>query len=169
MVTVPPPPGPSPVDPPSPTPPSPAPAGPADAEPPLAAIRSTPLSVEEVLAAVADPGSGGHALFAGTVRDDDEDRPVTSLRYEAHPGAERVMAAVVARVREATGVRRVAALHRVGELAVGDLAVVVAASAAHRAEALEAARRLIDEIKAEVPIWKLQRFAAGEEEWVGSP
>ena len=62
-----------------------------------------------------------------------------------------------------------AAVHRTGELAVGDLAVVVAVSCAHRGDAFDAARSLIDTLKAEVPIWKHQRFADGEEEWVGSP
>jgi molybdopterin synthase catalytic subunit len=62
-----------------------------------------------------------------------------------------------------------AAVHRVGDLVVGDLAVVVAAGAAHRAEAFAAARQLIDDLKAEVPIWKHQRFADGTQEWVGAP
>jgi molybdopterin synthase catalytic subunit len=135
----------------------------------LVAIRRTALSVEEVLAAVAGDAVGGTAVFAGAVRDDDDGRGVLSLRYEAHPSAERLMASVVAEVLEQVGVLHVAAVHRVGELAVGDLAVVVAAGAVHREEAFVAARLLIDRIKAEVPIWKLQRFASGRDEWVGSP
>lgn len=135
----------------------------------LAALRSEPLSAGEVLAAVGDDGSGGAVLFVGTVRDEDAGRAVTSLRYEAHPDAERRLREVAQRVAETAGVRRAAAMHRVGELKIGDIAVITAVSAAHRAEAFEAARRLIDEIKAEVPIWKLQRFDDGSDEWVGAP
>lgn len=135
----------------------------------LVALRDGALSIEEVLAAVGDDGSGGAVLFVGTVRDHDGGRAVSSLRYEAHPGAERIMAEVTARVAGEPGVRRAAAVHRVGELKVGDLAVVVAVSCAHRGEAFDAARRLIDEIKATVPIWKLQRFDDGSDEWVGAP
>lgn len=135
----------------------------------LVELRDTALSVEEVLRAVGDDGSGGAVLFVGTVRDHDGGRAVTSLRYEAHPDAERLMAEVAARVAAEPGVRRVAALHRVGELKIGDIAVAVAVSGSHRAEAFDAARRLIDEIKATVPIWKLQRFDDGSDEWVGAP
>jgi molybdopterin synthase catalytic subunit len=135
----------------------------------LVALRSDVVSVDEVLAAVGDDGSGGTAVFVGTVRDADDARRVLSLRYDAHPSAETVMAGVVRRIAAAPDVRRVAAVHRVGELAVGDIAVVVAAACGHREAAFIACRRLIDEIKAEVPIWKLQRFADGDDEWVGSP
>jgi molybdopterin synthase catalytic subunit len=135
----------------------------------LAALREEALSVDEVLAAVGDDGSGGAVLFVGTVRDHDEGRGVASLRYEAHPAAERLLAEVVERIAAEPAVRRVAALHRIGELKIGDIAVVVAAAGAHRAEAFDAARRLIDDIKSTVPIWKLQRFADGSDEWVGSP
>jgi molybdopterin synthase catalytic subunit len=107
--------------------------------------------------------------FTGLVRATDGGRDVTALEYTAHPTAlaqlTRVAEAVVADVP----VVRVAALHRVGRLDVGDVAVVVAASAAHRDEAFTAARRLIDDLKATVPIWKDQRFSDGTQEWVGTP
>jgi molybdopterin synthase catalytic subunit len=135
----------------------------------LVDIRSEPLSVEEVLAAVDDPGAGGVVSFTGLVRASDRGREVTTLGYSAHPTALALMTEVVARIGETPGVVEVAALHRVGLLAVGDVAVVVAASAAHRDEAFVACRRLIDEIKAEVPIWKHQVFGDGTEEWVGTP
>ncbi|HUR51523.1 MAG TPA: molybdenum cofactor biosynthesis protein MoaE [Mycobacteriales bacterium] len=132
-------------------------------------VRDAPLSVEEVLAAVADPAAGGVVSFTGLVRTTDGGREVASLSYSAHPSAlaelQRVAEAVVAELP----VVRVAALHRVGDLEVGDVAVVVAASAAHRDEAFVAARRLIDDLKATVPIWKDQRFTDGTQEWVGSP
>jgi molybdopterin synthase catalytic subunit len=135
----------------------------------LLELREAPLSVDEVLAAVRAPGVGGTAVFVGSVRDDDEGRGVRQLGYSAHPTAEAVMREVADRVSAACPGVLLAAVHRVGDLAVGDLAVVVAAGAAHRAEAFEAARRLIDDLKHQVPIWKHQRFADGTEEWVGAP
>ena len=137
----------------------------------LLAIRSTPLSVDEVFAAVGDPAAGGTALFTGTVRDHDghaEGAAVTSLEYTAHPTAEAELRRVAAAVAADFPVRALAAVHRVGELAVGDLAVVVAVACPHRAEAFVACRRLIDDLKREVPIWKHQTFADGSQEWVGA-
>jgi len=135
----------------------------------LIAVRESELSVDEVRAAVADPAAGGIALFAGTVRDTDHDQGVTGLSYSAHPSA----AAELRRVAEAIAgkypVIGIAAVHRVGDLAIGDLAVVLAVSCPHRAEAFDACRDLIDILKASVPIWKHQRFDDGTAEWVGSP
>ena len=132
-------------------------------------MRESELSVDEVRAAVADPAAGGIALFAGTVRDTDHDQGVTGLSYSAHPSA----AAELRRVAEAIAgkypVIGIAAVHRVGDLAIGDLAVVLAVSCPHRAEAFDACRDLIDILKASVPIWKHQRFDDGTTEWVGSP
>lgn len=135
----------------------------------LSAIRDKPLSVAECLAAVGDPAAGGTALFVGTVRDADDGRPVTALEYSAHPSAETVLGEVAAAVGRAEPVTALAVVHRVGSLVVGDLAVVVAAAAPHRAEAFAAARRLIEDVKAHVPIWKHQTFADGTDEWVGTP
>jgi molybdopterin synthase catalytic subunit len=134
----------------------------------LAELRDSPLSVDEVLAAVAHPGAGGTAMFVGTVRDEDHRRAVTSLGYSAHPQAVDALRTVLDKVAAEYDVRAIAALHRVGDLAVGDLAVVVAAACPHRAEAFEACRKLIDDLKAQVPIWKHQAFADGETEWVGA-
>jgi molybdopterin synthase catalytic subunit len=132
-------------------------------------IRETALSVDEVLTAVADPAAGGIALFVGTVRDEDGGRGVTTLDYEAHPGALDALRAVAEKVAADFPVRGVAAVHRVGALAIGDLAVVVAVACPHRGEAFDAARRLIDELKATVPIWKHQAYVDGSESWVGTP
>jgi molybdopterin synthase catalytic subunit len=135
----------------------------------LIAIRETALSVDEVRDAIADPAAGGEVLFVGTVRDNDADKGVIGLSYSAHPTAEaelrKVTESVVAKFPDVIGV---AAVHRIGDLAVGDLAVVVGVSCAHRAEAFHACHALIDELKATVPIWKHQRFADGTDEWVGS-
>ncbi len=134
----------------------------------LAELRAGPLSVDEVLAAVADPSVGGTALFVGTVRDHDGGRGVTALEYSAHPSAQEQMRAIAERAAAGSPGVLVAAVHRVGELAVGDAAVVVAASAPHRAEAFEVGRRLIDDLKHEVPIWKHQQFDDGTQEWVAN-
>ena len=124
-------------------------------------IRDRELSLDEVRAAVAGPGAGGIALFAGAVRDTDHDQGVTGLSYTAHPVAEMIA--------EKFNVLGVAAVHRVGDLAIGDLAVVAAVACAHRGEAFDACRELIDVLKASVPIWKHQRFTDGTSEWVGTP
>jgi len=135
----------------------------------LIAVRESELSVDEVRAAVADPAAGGIALFAGAVRDTDHDRGVTGLSYSAHPLATDELRRVAEVVAEKYPVIGIAAVHRVGDLAIGDLAVVLAVSCPHRAEAFDACRDLIDILKASVPIWKHQRFDDGTAEWVGSP
>jgi molybdopterin synthase catalytic subunit len=134
----------------------------------LLAIRDTPLSLDEVYAAVADEAAGGTTLFVGTVRDHDGGKPVTSLDYSTHPSAELELRRVADRVVADFPVRALAAVHRYGQLAIGDIAVIVAVSCPHRADAFAAARRLIDDLKHEVPIWKHQLFADGDEEWVGA-
>lgn len=135
----------------------------------LLAIREEPLSVDEVFAAVSDAGAGGVVLFVGTVREQDGGRAVSALGYSAHPSVEGELRAVAEEVAAAHPVRALAAVHRVGDLAVGDLAVVVAAACPHRGEAFAAARMLIDELKSRVPIWKHQAFDDGSDEWVGLP
>lgn len=132
-------------------------------------IRAEALSVAEVLAAVGDPAAGGTAVFVGTVREQDGGREVSTLGYSAHPSARQVLTELAADVALAHGVTALAAVHRVGDLVVGDLAVVVAVATPHRGEAFEACRELIDRLKAEVPIWKHQVFGDGGQEWVGSP
>jgi molybdopterin synthase catalytic subunit len=134
----------------------------------LIAIRDCPLSVDEVREAVADPAAGGIALFAGTVRHNDQNREVTALSYSAHPSAEAELRKVAEKVAADFPVHGLAAVHRVGDLRIGDVAVVVAVSSKHRAEALDCCRKLIDAIKQSVPIWKHQFFGDGSDEWVGS-
>lgn len=129
-------------------------------------LRDEPLSVDEVRAAVGDPASGGIALFLGAVRDHDHGKGVLRLSYSAHPSAAAELRRVAEKVAASFDVRALAAVHRVGELGVGDLAVVTAVACAHRGEAFEACRMLIDELKRSVPIWKQQWFADGDSEWV---
>jgi molybdopterin synthase catalytic subunit len=132
----------------------------------LAELREEPLSVDEVRAAATDPGAGGIALFIGTVRDHDGGRPVTRLSYSAHPSAQARLREVAEKVAAGFGVCALAAVHRVGDLEIGDVAVVVAAACPHRGDAFAACRTLIDDIKESVPIWKHQRFGDGSSEWV---
>jgi molybdopterin synthase catalytic subunit len=132
-----------------------------------ARVIDSPLSVDRMVQAVTDPRVGGIALFVGVVRDADEGHDVVSLDYTQHPSAEQALLACAARVAEAHDVLSVAVEHRVGHLEVGDLAVVVAVGAVHRAEALVACHQLIDDLKAEVPIWKEQQYTSGEAAWVG--
>jgi molybdopterin synthase catalytic subunit len=134
---------------------------------PLCALRNGPLSVDEAIAAVAHPGAGGIALFLGVVRDHAEQGAVARLDYEAHPQlAERELRRVLCELQNEHAGTRLCALHRVGQLAIGDVAVIVAASAAHRAEAFAACRAAIDRIKQSVPIWKKEWAPDGSALWV---
>jgi molybdopterin synthase catalytic subunit len=134
----------------------------------LAELRDAPLSVDEVLGVVADPAAGGVAMFVGAVRDHDHGQDVTSLGYTAHPSAAVELRRVAEKVAASFSATAVAVVHRVGDLAIGDLAVVVAVSCPHRGEAFDACRALIDELKRSVPIWKHQQYAGGGSEWVDS-
>ncbi len=135
----------------------------------LVDIRETPLDVAEVLACLEEEADGGVTLFVGKVRDHDSGKGVQGLDYSAHPSAIDRLREVCDRVAAGHEVSGVAAVHRTGHLEIGDLAVVVATSAAHRGQAFAASRDLIDTLKSEVPIWKHQVFADGTEEWVGAP
>jgi molybdopterin synthase catalytic subunit len=135
----------------------------------LVALRETPLDVAEVLGSLDDEASGGLTLFIGRVRDHDHGLDVRGLEYTAHPTALDALRRVCADVAERYAVHAVAAVHRVGRLEIGDIAVIVATTSAHRGTAFDASRALIDMLKAEVPIWKHQQFADGTEEWVGTP
>lgn len=132
-----------------------------------AAVVDTPLSVDRLISAVSDPRVGGIALFIGVVREADDGQGVLSLDYTQHPSAQQTLAACAERAAATFDVISVAIEHRIGHLVVGDLAVVVAVGAIHRADALAACRQLIDDIKTDVPIWKEQEFVSGETAWVG--
>lgn len=135
----------------------------------LVALRETALDVGEVVDALDDDASGGLTLFIGRVRDHDGGQGVDALDYTAHPQALERLEEVCTRIAEAYDVHGVAAVHRIGTLGIGDIAVIVATTGSHRGEAFTASRALIDTLKAEVPIWKHQRFTDGSEEWVGTP
>src|SRR5882757_2197263 len=130
-------------------------------------IRETELSVAEVVAAVTRPEAGGIAVFVGTVRSENAGHSVTLLEYQAYASmAAKEMTRIGDEIKAEMGDVRLAVLHRVGSLSVGDTAVVCAASTAHRGEAFQACRLLIDRIKARVPIWKREHGPSGPY-WVG--
>jgi len=133
-------------------------------------VVDEPLSVDEHAALVDDPAAGAVVTFAGVVRDHDGGRGVRDLDYEGHPSATAVIEQVAASVAARhAGVRSVAVSHRIGALAIGDVALACAVAAEHRAEAFAACGELVDEVKRRLPIWKHQRFTDGTDEWVNCP
>ena len=131
-----------------------------------ARVQAAPLSMDALLAQVSDPGCGGVVTFSGVVRDHSRGRGIEHLEYEAYvPMAEREMERIVAGARERWPEVRLALCHRVGQLAIGDAAVMVAAAAPHRPEAFEACRFAIDTLKQTVPIWK-KEFSDDGTYWV---
>ena len=128
-------------------------------------IVQDPISLDEVVSRLVDPAIGAVVTFVGTVRGDTDGRQVLYLEYEAYPEmAEQVLAQVADEVRARwTDVQQVAIVHRVGRLQVGEVAVVIALSAAHRRQTFDALRYAIDRIKEIAPIWKKEVWADGAE------
>ena len=125
-------------------------------------ISASPLSVDDALAAVRDSGFGGIVVFLGTVRDRSRGKTVTHLEYEAYAEmAEGKMREIAQRLETQHAPMRVVMHHRIGDLAIGDIAVIVAAGAPHRDAAFVAARSAIDELKSVVPIWKKEHSDDG--------
>ena len=140
----------------------------------VADVVDAPLDLQAHLEAVEDARQGATASFVGTVRNHDPqiEGEVTYLDYSAHPSATATMARIAAEVSErldAEGVARVAVTHRVGRLAVGDVAIVAAVSSPHRALAFELCSELVEEVKRSLPIWKRQHNTAGDDVWSGLP
>jgi len=135
----------------------------------LVDVRDEPLDITEVYDAVADDGAGAVVLFVGAVRDHDGGKEVDGIGYSAHSRVLPTLTEIATQVVEGTPVRGLAVVHRLGDLDIGELAVVAAVSAPHRPEAFEVCRVLIERLKAEVPIWKHQVFDDGTDEWVGTP
>jgi molybdopterin synthase catalytic subunit len=132
-------------------------------------VVDEPLDLAAHEAAVADRRAGAVVSFQGVVRDHDHGRGVTALEYEGHPTAEQVLREVAEEIAADPDVYAVAVSHRIGSLAIGDVALVAAVSTAHRAAAFAACGRLVDEAKKRLPIWKRQVFADGTDEWVNCP
>ncbi|MCB0924579.1 MAG: molybdenum cofactor biosynthesis protein MoaE [Mycobacterium sp.] len=132
-----------------------------------AQVGEDAISLGEHEALVGDAAAGAVVVFAGVVRDHDNGRSVLRLEYSAHPSAQQTLFEVLAEVAAATvGVRAIAASHRIGQLTIGDAALVVAVAADHRAAAFQTCAALVDSIKERLPVWKRQFFADGTDEWV---
>lgn len=132
-----------------------------------AAITAEPIVVEDVLRRIGDPADGAVLLFLGTVRNGHEGRAVTGLHYDAYDVmALEVLQAIVREAAERCGSDRIAVVHRTGELAVGEVSVAIAVSTPHRAEAYEASRAIIEQIKVRLPVWKQERYPSGEMRWL---
>jgi molybdopterin synthase catalytic subunit len=126
-----------------------------------------PIDPGAVLAQVGDAGDGAVLLFLGTVRDHAGGRAVKGLSYDAYEEMARdVLGAIAVEAAERLGTDRVAVVHRVGEMRVGETSVAIAVSSPHRAEAYEASRYVIEEIKKRLPVWKKERYRGGAEAWV---
>jgi len=126
-----------------------------------------PIDATRLRGALLHPGCGGFAVFEGWVRDENEGKRVTRLEYEAFEAlAQREGARILGEARARFGVTRAACAHRLGELAIGEVAVWVGVSAAHRDEAFRACRYIIDEVKRRLPIWKKEHYASGDSGWV---
>ncbi|MFP3712147.1 molybdenum cofactor biosynthesis protein MoaE [Puerhibacterium sp. TATVAM-FAB25] len=136
----------------------------------LAEISDAPLDLPAHLAAVAHPAAGAVATFVGQVRDHDPAvaGTVVALEYSAHPDAPALLRRLAEAVAAAEGVLGVAVSHRVGRLVVGEPAIVAAVATAHRAEAFEHCRTLVERVKAELPVWKREVLADGSHVWVGA-
>ncbi len=130
-------------------------------------LAAAPFDVAPLREALLDPRAGAFASFEGWVRNHHDGRAVDGLYYEAYPAlAEREGNAVLAEARSRFAIVDACCVHRHGELAIGELAVWVGVSAAHRDAAFDACRYIIDEVKARVPIWKRERYADGEAGWL---
>lgn len=132
----------------------------------LVSVTTDVVSVSDMSAAVASHTAGAIVTFSGDVRDNDHGRAVASLAYEAHPSAQRILEEVARQVAAKFDVVAVAVAHRHGPIAIGEAALVAAVSAKHRTQAFEACMELVDEVKAQIPIWKHQVFTDGTDEWV---
>ena len=130
-------------------------------------LSDAPIDATVLQAGLRNPRAGACASFEGWVRDHNDGRSVSGLRYEAYVElAEREGAAILAEAQQRFDIVDAACVHRIGDLAIGDLAVWVGASAAHRGPAFEACRWIIDEVKARVPIWKHERYTGGDAGWL---
>lgn len=130
-------------------------------------ITEQPIDPCRVLAQVGSDQDGAALLFIGNVRRTNEGKPVTGMRYDAYVEmAERVLAEIVAEAVSLAGDARIFAVHRIGDLNVGETSVAIAVSTPHRAQAYTASRHIIEEIKKRLPVWKQEHYASGAAEWL---
>jgi len=131
------------------------------------ALVTRAIDPAALIATIASVGSGAISLFAGTVRDTNDDRAVTAIDYSAYTSmAESELEQIVAEAEDRFGVSALIVEHRIGLLSLGDVSVAIAAAHPHRAPALDCTRYVIEEIKKRVPIWKMEHYVDGTREWV---
>lgn len=134
----------------------------------LCKITQEPINTQELADFVADPGAGAMATFVGMTRNTNEDRQVTRLEYECYPGmAEKEMEKIAAEVLQRWPVKKIAMVHRLGRVDIGEASVAIAVSSGHRHAAFEACHYAINQLKETVPIWKKELYEGGEL-WIGS-
>lgn len=130
-------------------------------------ITRDPIDTDALITKVRAPETGAVLLFLGVVRNHNEGRAVEGVHYTAyHEMAERVLQEIVAEAALLLGTEQIAVVHRVGELVIGETSVAIAVAAPHRAETFDAARKIIEEIKVRLPVWKEERYLDGESEWL---
>lgn len=130
-------------------------------------LSDQPLVLDDLLAATDDPGSGALVVFAGTVRNHNEDRPVERIDYSAYaPLAERSMADIEAETLKQYDITACRVCHRTGTLEIGDVSIYAVVRAAHRAEAFDAARWAVEALKHRVAVWKHEHYTDGDSGWL---
>lgn len=134
-----------------------------------AEISDQPLDVSALAAEAAHEAAGAVVTFAGVVRNHDLGQAVDSIEYSSHPQAPAIIAEIAAEFTGREGVRAISLVHRVGHLAIGDLAMVAVVAAEHRGQAFSATSDMVDEVKKRLPVWKHQHFSDGHSEWTGLP
>ncbi len=135
----------------------------------IAEVTELPLDVAAHSAATREAAAGADVTFCGVVRDHDDGRTVLELEYSSHPSAAGILREVAQEIADDPAVLAVAVSHRIGALRIGEVALVASVTAAHRKQAFDSCARLVDEVKARLPIWKRQVFADGTDEWVNCP
>ena len=134
-----------------------------------AAVVERPIVVDDLIAEVSGGGNGATAVFLGTVRNDNDGRPVTGIDYSAYAEmAADEMTRILGEARERHPMASAVIEHRTGTLVVGDVSIAVVTAAPHRREALAALHYVVEETKARAPIWKLEHYTDGTREWVGA-
>lgn len=134
----------------------------------LTGVQDTPLDTAAIADSIRNDAAGALVVFEGIVRNHDAGREVTGIEYSCHPSAAEVVPDVAAEVAERHPECRVAVVHRVGELAIGELAMVAVVASPHRSASFAAISDVVDTIKDKLPVWKRQLFTDGTDEWVGS-
>lgn len=130
-------------------------------------VTRDPIDPTALLESVGGAQDGAIVLFLGVVRDHNNGRPVSGMRYDSYGAmADKVLSRIAAEAAARLGTERLVAVHRVGELGIGEVSVAIAASSPHRAEAFDAARYVIEQIKARLPVWKKEHYLTGDSEWV---